>query len=225
MSVPPDLSELEREELGPPPASTNGAEDGWRLDRNGKQYIPRPGRRGNIYRQGEETPEQARERDARPRDERPRKPKKPKKPEAPRKVDLRELEAALAEGFKAPGMACAMMGDEWAAQHFTMHGPVLARNLVRASEHNPWLRAKLEEAATGEEAMMKVISLAGVGVSCAVYIVPPVIYWLNLPVPERTRAMFGIPARRVKEPAYAAAAAPSPTDAAGASEAAEAPEA
>lgn len=217
MSVPPDISELEREELGPPPPAGNGKppDDGWRVDKQGREYIPRGAdRRGVIYRQGEETQDQARERDSRPRDKRPRKSKRGPMPEAPRTIDLKELEAALAEGLKAPAMLCAAMGDEWAANHFVQQGPFLARNLITASQHNPWLRAKLEEAATGQEATMKIITLVGVGGALVSYTLPPLVYWLNLPVPDRTRAMFGVPERRQKPPPNATAPPPPPPDSA-----------
>jgi hypothetical protein len=180
--------------------------DDWKVSStNGRQYIGRnDGRQGVIWRQGDESIAEARTRDSTPRDKRPRKSKRPKMPEAPRKVDLKELEATLAEALKAPAMLCATFGDEWAAEHFTVSGPYLARNLILASEHNPWLRQKLEEAATGQDAMMKVVSLVGVGGACFAYAVPPIIWWFNLPAPRKTREMFGIPERRQREPAYAA---------------------
>jgi hypothetical protein len=180
--------------------------DEWKTDSRGRMYTPRREGKGIVYRQGEETIAQALERDATgPRDQRPRpKSKRPKMPEAPRKVDLKELERTLAEALKAPAMMCATFGDEWAANHFTMSGPYLARNLVMASEHNPWLRRKLEEAATGQDAMMLVVSMVGVGGALFTYLIPPIIHWFNLPVPEKAREMFGIPPRREQEPPYAA---------------------
>jgi hypothetical protein len=186
----------------PPPAAT----EEWSITKNGRQYVGRrDGRSGIVYREGEETIEQARARDSTPKDKRPRrKPKTPKLPPASRKVDLKELEQTLAEALKAPAMLCATFGDEWGAEHFQRAGPYLARNLILASEHNPWLRQKLEEAATGQDAMMMVVSLVGVGGALFVYTVPPVIYFLNLPVPHKTREMFGIPDRKEKPPPYAA---------------------
>jgi hypothetical protein len=151
--------------------------------------------------EGPTAPSDAPEPDRRPR----RKSKRPPMPDAPRTVDLKELEATLAEALKAPALAAAAFGDEWAANHFTQAGPYLARNLILASQHNPWLKQKLEEAASGEDAMMKVVSLVGVGGALVTYIVPPIIWWLNLPVPSKTREMFGIPDRRERKPAYAAA--------------------
>lgn len=208
------LDELDREPVTAPTPngdSATPAADLWRADKNGKQYTARVGKPGIVYRQGDETIEQALERDAKPRDKRPRrKTKAPKMPEAPRTVDLKELERTLAEALKAPALMCASFGDEWAADHFTTSGPYLARNLILASEHNPWLRRKLEEAATGQDAMMKVVSMIGVGGALFAYTIPPVIYWFNLPAPKKTREMFGIPERKPteREPEYAAGSPP-----------------
>lgn len=211
MAVEFDLPPLE--DVGPPPADQTPPAEVWKIDRQGREYAPRKdGRSGNVFRQGEESIAQARERDTTAAqgaggDKRPkRKPKRPKMPDAPRKVDLKELEATIAEALKAPAMPAAMFGDEWAANHFTMSGPYLARNLVLASEHNPWLRMKLEQAATGGDAMMKMVSLVGVGGALFGYAIPPIVYWFNLPVPAKTREMFGIPPRREREPEYAASA-------------------
>ena len=195
--------------VGPPPSADG---DEWRVARNGRQfYNPTPGKRGArvIYRRGDETIAQAIARDQQElaeaaRDKRPQKKKTPKMPDAPRGVDLKELESTIAEALKAPAMVCASFGDEWGAEHFAKSGPYLARNLILASEHNPWLRKKLEEAATGEDAMMMVVSLVGVGGALFAYVVPPVIYYFNLPAPKKTREMFGIPDRKQPPPTYAA---------------------
>lgn len=204
----------EPEPLVPPQAADDGA--GWRADKQGRQYIPRRnGKPGIIYRTGEETIEQALERDAKPRDQRPRrKTKRPKMPEPPKRVDLKELELALAEALKAPAMPCAMFGDEWAANHFTTSGPYLARNLILASQHNPWLLRKLEDAATGQDAAMKLVTLVGVGGALFAYAVPPIVWWFKLPVPEKSREMFGIPPPRDHEPPRAPAEPPAPMAAA-----------
>jgi hypothetical protein len=208
--------DVDLEPVAPP--SPNGTPEPdveqWRQDKNGDDYVPRQGRPGIIKRQGEETIAQARARDALPKTtKRPRKPKRPAMPDAPRKVDLKELELTLAEALKQPAIAAGMAGDEWAADHFTVAGPYLARNLVRASEHNPWLRRKLEDAATGQDAMMTIVSLMPVMGGLVLYFVPPVIYWFNLPVAETTRKRFGIPPRKEPDrPPEYAAAAPQPPD-------------
>jgi hypothetical protein len=205
--------ELERDA---PPASsadqTNGAppvEDGWRPDKQGRLYVPAQGRKGVVFRRGEETIADALERDRRAqqdggRDKRPRrKSKRPPMPPAPEHVDLKALEKMLAEALQAPAMACAMYGDEWAANHFTQQGPYLARNLVLASEHNPWLRRKLEAAAAGQDAAVAMLAMLGVAGALFGYAVPPIVYWFNLPVPDQARQMFGIPPRREPEPDHA----------------------
>jgi hypothetical protein len=186
-----------------PPQPPNPPPDEWRTSSDGRVYVPRTdGVPGIIYRfDTDETVAQARERMKLPRDQRPKpKQRKPRTPkltdEKPKQADLKALEATLAEALKAPAMVCAMVGDEWSATHFTNAGPYLARNLVLASEHNPWLRRKLEEAATGEDAMMLVVSLVGVAGAVISYTLPPIVYWLNLPVAPKVREMFGIPDRK-----------------------------
>ncbi|HET9118700.1 MAG TPA: hypothetical protein VFN75_11605, partial [Pseudonocardiaceae bacterium] len=68
-------------------------------------------------------------------------------------------------------------------------------NLVLASETNPWLRRKLENAASGGDMMMQLMSLVGVGGAVVMYVVPPLVWWFNLPIPEEGRAMLGIPVK------------------------------
>lgn len=178
-------------------------DQGWKRDKQQRQYVSAQGRRGVIYRQGDETVAQALERDAKPkRDKPPRRSKTPgKTPPPPKTVDMKELERLLAEALAAPAFVCATFGDQWAADHFTNQGPNLARNLVAAADHNPWLRSRLEAAASGGDAAMKLISLVGVGGALFGYAVPPIIYWFNLPVPDKGREMFGIPPARNAQPA------------------------
>jgi len=207
--------DFELEETAPP-AAGNGtppaSELTWQTDKQGRKYVPRQdGRSGIIIRQGEETIEQAIARDQRPKsgDKRPRrKSKRPSMPESPRKVDLKELEQELAMALRAPGAFARTFGDEWLTEHFDISAPYLARNLVLASEHNPWLRKKLEEAATGQDAMMKIMGMVGVGGALIGYAVPPLIYVLNLPVPEKARELWGMPPRRERTPEYAAGETP-----------------
>lgn len=193
------------EPVAPPGGEPDGAGE-WQKDRQGREWVARnDGRPGRIIRRDGETIEQARARDsAPPEDRRPRrtpKTKTPPKPPPPRKADLKKLEAALAEALKAPGaLSATFLGDEWLAQHFQVAGPYFARNLIMASEYNPWLRAKLEEAATGQDAFMKVAGLMGVAGALVLYTAPPVIYLLNLRVPDQTREMMGIPPRREPVP-------------------------
>lgn len=186
-----------------PAAAPPPVDDGWRRDKNGKEYIRPPGRRGNLYRRGDETILEAIDRDGRPKDQRPRKPKAPKKPPAPSGTDLKELEELLAAALQSPGIVCGMAGDEWAAQHFAINGASLARNLVVASEKNPWLRKKLEDASTGGDMAVQLMTVFAVGGAIIMYIAPPAVHWFNLPVPDKAREMFGIPERRIPNgPAY-----------------------
>jgi hypothetical protein len=181
----------------------------WRVRKDGREYVPRLEGHGLIWREGDETVEQARQRDAtaKPDDKKKAKtkPRRPAMPAASRKVDLRELEKELAEALKSPAMLCASFGDEWGADHFVKSGPYLARNLVAAAEHNPWLRKRLEQMATGQDAAMAIIAMVGVGGALFAYAAPPIIYYLNLPVSEKTREMFAIPPRREpkRAPEYA----------------------
>jgi hypothetical protein len=188
-------------------------EDGWLKDRRGRLYVKRPGGGGAVFRREGESIAQAVERDAqRPqgnqdgRPRRKRQTKRPPMPDPPAGVDLRELEKMLAEALKSPAMVCAMLGDEWSANHFTTSGPFLARNLVIASEHNPWLRRKLEEMATGQDAATKMIAVLSLAGAVAMYAVPPIVYFANLPVPDKAREMFGIPPARTHPPDAPAAA-------------------
>ncbi len=185
----------------PPPAG-----DGWQTASNGRRYVKAVGRQGTVFQKGDETVDEALARDAargngKPADKRPGSGRKkaPPKPPPPRQVDLKEIERELVEALSSPAMICATFGDAWAADHFTRQAPVLARNLVVAAERNPWLRRKLEQAATGGDVMMRLLALLGVGGAIVGYAVPPLIYWLNLPVPEQARLMFGIPPRREDE--------------------------
>ena len=70
---------------------------------------------------------------------------------------------------------------------------------------------ELEELSTGGELAMKVITLLGVGGALFGYAIPPIIWWFNLPVPDKAREMFGFPPARIDDarraPAPVAAAA------------------
>lgn len=191
-----------------PPAETNAAPadagETWQRQRDGREFVPKPGGKGKIFRQGEETVAQARARDQLPPEERRprRKPKMP--PRRSQKVDLKELEAALAMGFKMPGDMLRYAGDEWGVQHFNIAGPILARSLVNAAEFNPWLREKLEAMASGEQVMIQMASLLGLAGAAVMYAVPPIVYYMNLPVSDQRRALLGVPPRRPPAPANAA---------------------
>lgn len=181
----------------------------WQRNKSGREFVPRGGAgKGMIFRQGDETVAQARERDSQiPAEERrPRRKTStstPPKPRAPKKADLKLLEQTLADALQAPAMACAAFGDEWGANHFQASGPYLARNLIHAAEYNPWLKEKLETAAEGGDMMMKIMGSIGVAGALVMYVAPPIIYFLNVPVPDKTRELMNIPPRKEPEPLYA----------------------
>lgn len=221
------LTELLDATLPRDPTDADLEAQGWRKDGQGRwSTSPKPGigKKGNVYRRGNETPEEARERDATEAGkDKPPKPRKQTvkpgaKPPAPTKTDLKELEYQLAEALKAPAMICMMVGDEWPAAHFTTHGPIFARKLVRASETNPWLRAKLEKLAAGDEMLVNLVNALGLSGALLLYAAPPAIYYLNPKfIPREADEMLGIPGRKADEtpdapiptpPARAPAAAP-----------------
>lgn len=188
----------------PPAGGTSAAdpaEQGWRKDKQGRWYAPAKGRSGVVYRKGNQTPEEAHAADSKgPKDHPPRSRRSavPKAP-APTQMALKDLEFALAEAFSTPAMVAGMRGDEWAADHFTREGPVLARNLTKAAEHNAWLRRKLEAAVTGEDLLVKVMVLLPVVSALIAYSVPPIIYYLNPGfIPPEAREMFHVPEREPK---------------------------
>ena len=191
-----DPSELDISAQAPEPAP---APD-WKTTKTGREYVSAVGRHGIVYRVGDETIEQALTRDAaRPSDQRPKKKTQTKKappPTGTHRSDLREIETVLTEVLRAPAMPCAMVGDSWSADHFTTQGPILSRQLVSSAQHNPWLRRKLEAFSSGDELAVRLMTLSTVAVAAAGYLVPPLIWWLNIPVPDGTRQLFAIPPRR-----------------------------
>jgi len=50
--------------------------------------------------------------------------------------------------------------------------PLVARNLVMCSQHNPWLREKLVSAMAGEGPLMNVMMFASLGAAVFSYVVP-----------------------------------------------------
>lgn len=180
--------------------STGPEAQGWRKDTKDRYYIPRQGKSGVIYRQGDETPDEARARDSKgPAKDRPPKSKRSKVPKAPApsQKTIQEIEFALSELFKSPEMVTAMQGDEWATMHFDREAPVLARNLAHAAETNPWLRSKLEAIITGEGVFLfKILALAPLISAAIAYLVPPFIYYFDPKfIPAEARDRFNVPHR------------------------------
>lgn len=192
-------------ETDPEAAGGPDVDAGWQTDKRGKWYAPARGRSGLLRRVGNETLEEAYARDAgdrenrgadRPPKPKPTKSKVPKQP-APTTVTSIELEALLREVLSAPAMGAGMAGDQWAADHFTREAPVLARNLVAASEHNPWLRRKLEGLVLGEDLLVKLLTLLPVAGALVAYSIPPIIYYFDPPfIPREARQMMRVPDRR-----------------------------
>jgi hypothetical protein len=187
----------------PPDTGPDPSEQGWRQNKQGRWYVPRRGRPGTVIRRGNETPEEAHARDERDRDKETRKEPKPKKTSsvpkapAPTKVTSVELEHMLSEALCAPAFGAGMRGEPWAANHFTKEGPTLARNLVAASEHNAWLRAKLEAWVMGEDILVKLLTLLPVASALIAYSVPPIIYYFDPPFfPAEARQLFAVPDRK-----------------------------
>lgn len=199
VSDPPTVETEVPPEPLTPPGDDPGAQ-GWRLDKQNRWWAPAHGRSGKVYRRGNETLDEAHARDAKgPKDHGPKaKPKIPKAP-APTQISLKELEFALTEALSAPAFIAGAQGDAWAANHFTESAPVLARNLTKAAEHNPWLRAKLEASMAGDLFMMRILTLMPVAAGLIGYALPPIIYYFEPKIiPDEAREMFKVPYREKK---------------------------
>lgn len=183
----------------PADAAAAAAAEGWKPDKQGRQYITIPGRKGPLYRRGEETVAERIERAQRPADEAPKaskKRKQPAQPAAPDDFDLKVIEKAIAEALASPAMLAGLAGDVYLAQHFATQGPRLARVLVVTADSSPWLRRQLEQLAAGGSTALNVMGMLGLAVGIVGYVAPPIIYLFNLPAPAMAREMFQIPERR-----------------------------
>lgn len=187
------------------------AAHGWEHDARGRAYVKAPeghpaaGRGGNVYRRGDETIEQALERAGRPdADKKPPKPRAKKLPKREtNEPDLKMVEAALSQVFQAPGQVAGMMlQDQWIYMHFQIRGPELARALVNAAEHNPWLRKKLLELAQGGAAAMQLQAIVLLAMAAGAYVVPPLAYMLGWEIsPLIQAAVLGGPIPQRPRPA------------------------
>ena len=202
-----------------PPGPTSGGDDrggagkdagaapaGWQKDGRGRMYVKPPGGGNVVFRRDEETVEQALERASRPDADKPPKPRKKKLPKSEtNEADLKTVEAALAQVFMAPGqVAGALLRDQWLLLHFQARGPELARALTNAAEHNPWLRKKLLELASGGAAAMQLQAIVLLALAAAGYAVPPLAYLLGWDIsPVIQMAVLGgpIPGRPRPSPA------------------------
>ena len=182
----------------PAAAAMEGAPE-WKVDKLGREYTNRPpGRSGVILRQGEETIDQARERDAKGPAKKAPKRKTERKPPAPTEISMKELEHQLRQALEAPAYLAAMREDAWGVQHFQQQAPRLARNMVACAEGNEWFRAKLIAAMAGEGVLVNVMMFASLGAAAFAYVIPPIVHYLNPPfIPDRAgeliRARYNIP--------------------------------
>jgi hypothetical protein len=115
-------------------------------------------------------------------------PKKGTRKKRVSKKVTQQIEDALAEIFCAPAIGTAMIGDEWATNHFTESGKELAHRIAKVSERNDQLRRWCEKALDSESIM--VLAFASI-----MYAMPPLIHWNLLPVPPAAGALMGIPQR------------------------------
>lgn len=177
-------------------------DDGWQTAKNGRQFASNPGGGWPVWRRGDESVQEALLRAAEVKPDRAPKSKRKRQAatagaaaKAPADVagTTRKIEEACAAILTAPAIGCAMFGDEWGANHFQVQGERFAATLARSSEHNPWLRARLEKLTEGELAIAAVLTSVSLTAAAAGYIAPPVIKYMNLPVHPRARAMLGVP--------------------------------
>lgn len=98
------------------------------------------------------------------------------------------IEDALAEIFCAPAMGTAIVGDEWATEHFTKTGHELAHRIAVTSERHSQLRIWCEKALDSE-------SIVVLGLAVTAYTIPPLIHWNIIPGPDN---MMGVPRRPSK---------------------------
>lgn len=170
---------------------------GWRKDKKDRWFVgaKAAGRSGVIYRQGDESVEEAivRDQEARANGRPPKARPKTTKSPAPTQKTLKELETALTEALEAPAMIAGMKGDKWVADHIYREAPTLSRNLVAAAEHNPKLRARLESMLGGETPFAQIMSQIIIANALIAYAVPPVIYYLGDRAPGRLRETFQVP--------------------------------
>lgn len=102
-----------------------------------------------------------------------------------------QLEDALAQILTLPAIPCAMVGDEWASNHFSQNGRIFAKNLAEQAEKNPTLRKWCIRIAQGE--VVGTLAITGV-----MYFLPPLVHWGLIPLPNEARGMIpGMPPPKV----------------------------
>lgn len=101
------------------------------------------------------------------------------------KAVTQQIEDGLAEILQIPAVPASILGDDWAAQHFTDQGRAFANRIAVVSERNPVLRGWCERAIEGES--IAVLFIAGL-----MYAAPPMMHLGIIPGGE----VLGIPVLR-----------------------------
>lgn len=166
-------------------------EAGWREGARG-QYVTARDRQGIIWRQGEETIEEAYARDAKRAAEKdaPKKKAGKRKPPAPAALDLKALEVEIEKALVMPGAMAGLLGDPWPAFHVEQTAPALARNLVACAEVNPWFREKLILVLGGPGMFGNAMLFAALAGSAFSYLVPLIVHYVNPPLPAPALAVI-----------------------------------
>jgi hypothetical protein len=123
------------------------------------------------------------------------------KPAEERTFTTAELENALAEVLTFPAIPCSVAEDQWAANHFSVQGRELAKQLARHAEDNVTVYKWCARIAQGQSSGM--LLLAGI-----MYVVPPFVHWGLIPMPNEVRGMVpGMPPPKAEAAADSTAAA------------------
>lgn len=96
-----------------------------------------------------------------------------------------QIADGLAEILQIPAVPATILGDQWAAEHFTQQGRAFAERIALVSERNVVLRGWCERAIEGE-------SIAVLFVAGLMYAAPPMMHLGILPGGE----MLGVPVLR-----------------------------
>lgn len=114
--------------------------------------------------------------------------------------ELRELEDALNAILVTPAVPMHMAGDHWPAEHLEQRAGPLAHQVVELARRNPAFRAQLQRAlSTSENAQL--------AFAAAAYLVPVLIYFGLIPVPDPVRVQLQVPDRHLAQQEAAMAAA------------------
>lgn len=112
------------------------------------------------------------------------------------KKGTQAIEDGLAEILQMPAVPAGILGDQWAAEHFTVQGRAFANKIAVVSERNMVLRGWCERALEGES--IAVLFMAGI-----MYAGPAAMHFGLLPGGE----MIGVPVLRKRPKAAPTATA------------------